>query len=265
MSSTSNEKSSNQVGGHAGAFKSKGDGVIQKKANDRELEFYTKTLPKHPALQELVPKFHGIENNDGIDYVSMEDLTFGFEQPCVLDVKLGTTSVDQTCSAAKIERINKKDQESTTAKIGMRITGMKVVRKNGEVIKRDKEWGRTVTEEGTFDALKVFFYDGERIRHELLKDLLVDLKKIRTYMCAQTDLQFISSSVLMVYDAADLTKPVRTRMIDFAHVWPTKQFDEGYILGIRKLIGYLEVMELLAKTEALDLTASNKETEATKN
>ncbi len=78
-------------------------GRIFKPAHPQEKEFY-ESIDKHPQLRKLVPKYHGTltyhpaadcnntpDTNNPAEYLVMEDLTYGFSHPCILDVKLGTT------------------------------------------------------------------------------------------------------------------------------------------------------------------------------
>jgi hypothetical protein len=56
----------------------------------------------------------------------MEDLTHYYEKPCIMDIKIGITSVGEDASPEKREAMRKKDEGSTTVTLGLRISGMRV-------------------------------------------------------------------------------------------------------------------------------------------
>lgn len=78
-------------------------------------------------------------------------------------------------------------------------------------------------------------------------------------MESQTDLKFISSSLLFIYEgdeSADVEKPAKItlKMIDFAHVSALKDGnkDEGYIFGTKNLIEDLQTLTAWEMSEMYD-------------
>lgn len=83
---------------------------------------------------------------------------------------------------------------------------------------------------------------------QLLSEFLCQLNNIRIWFEEQRHFLFYATSLLLVYDAADLLRNkersvlnVRVRMIDFAHVCPAHgSQDSNYLEGLCKLIEIIE-------------------------
>lgn len=80
---------------------------ITKLANGkREIEFYETLHDRNPELKEFVPQYFGTKSillaGKKIDCIALEDLTRGFKEPCVMDIKIGRRTWDPTASAEKI-------------------------------------------------------------------------------------------------------------------------------------------------------------------
>ena len=120
-----------QVGGHPGAFSVVEEGRITKKVGQVEANFYTKLAP---LCGDLVPKSFAVEQKGDDYFVTMEDLTIHFKYPCIMDIKIGTTSVGADCSPEKIARTKLKDALTTTSSVGFVLTGYRSFTKtnNGE-------------------------------------------------------------------------------------------------------------------------------------
>lgn len=58
--------------------------------------------------------------------IVLENLTFPFLRPNILDVKLGTVLYAEGASPEKIARMEKTAQETTSATTGIRLTGFQV-------------------------------------------------------------------------------------------------------------------------------------------
>ena len=105
-----------------------------------------------------------------------------------------------------------------------------------------------------FSVLKQFFTnDIHGLRKDIIKQILQKLKPIERWFRTQKILHFISSSILLIYEAgssstesckdcgskADL---VDVRMIDFVHVFPRNKTDRKYLHGLENLIKNLEMI-----------------------
>lgn len=56
----------------------------------------------------------------------MEDVTFGFKNPTIIDIKMGTSSVGEDATPEKRKEMEKKDLSTTTVTLGIRIVGGRV-------------------------------------------------------------------------------------------------------------------------------------------
>jgi len=238
-----------QAGGHAGAFLKVTEGRIMKKVSKNEFGFYSEILKNFPQVKPYLPGFYGTEARDGNNYVVLEDLTSPYKRPCILDVKIGLTSVGEDADPQKAEAMKKKDMATTTHTLGIRITAMKVYKKKtGEFTSYGKPWGKKVTQETMVDSLKEYFDNGEKLRVDLLPFYLEKLLEIQKHFHEQRHLRFYSSSLLFLYDGdsegPNAPKP-NIKMIDFAHVHEIKDKgrDEGYITGLKNLIDHLHKLK----------------------
>lgn len=239
------------VGGHGGEAIIIGPepGQIQKKVNhDAELDFYTSLLPNQNLSEEsmkLFPKFYGEIKRDDDVYIVMEDLTYGYDKPCMLDVKMGVCTVSPDANEEKRIKMGHNDETTTTKKLGQRLTGYRV----WNVKDQDYEKiGKTVTkkisnEEDYLKSLKKFFHNGEKLRTDVVQHFLGLLDNVHKYMSQQSEFTFYSSSLLFVYDGSNNEPHGRLKMIDFAHVFEIEEEDgrdEGYIFGLEKMIEYFK-------------------------
>eukprot|EP01114_Cavostelium_apophysatum_P014411 TRINITY_DN3738_c0_g1_i1.p1 TRINITY_DN3738_c0_g1~~TRINITY_DN3738_c0_g1_i1.p1 ORF type:complete len:462 (-),score=136.64 TRINITY_DN3738_c0_g1_i1:48-1433(-) len=243
----------NQTGGHVGNFRKLPGGKIMKATNKIEFDFYAKLNTDYPYLVDYAPTYYGPDRTDDRLWIIIQDLTFNMRKPCVMDVKMGTCSAGEDADAEKRESMVKKDLESTTTQMGIRITGMKVYNNMTQAYtQRTKSWGRDVTEATFTSSLAQYFDNGDRFRHDIVTALQKKLKTFRDWMDTQHNLRFYSSSLLFVYDAAATNlsdEPtegvVYWSMIDFAHVFPIKDGgkDDGYIVGMRNLMSQFETIQ----------------------
>lgn len=85
----SGKSSIKQEGGHADAFKDNNDGTITKTTSPDEATLYTKIRNEEDdtfaSLRDITPAIQNVKGNE----VTMEKLTHPFNNPVVLDIKLG--------------------------------------------------------------------------------------------------------------------------------------------------------------------------------
>jgi hypothetical protein len=75
--------------------------LVAKPCCKREAWFYR----NGGALKKYAPRFHGIKPCDkGVPSVLLEDLTSGYRNPCVMDVKIGVCTAAPDRTAVKQAR-----------------------------------------------------------------------------------------------------------------------------------------------------------------
>lgn len=180
--------------------------------------------------------------------IALEDINKKFVLPCVMDCKIGTRHYDDDASAEKRRRHIEKAEATTSAKCGVRYTGMQSFKRstgstNGFFEFRDKYDGRKLKEHDLIPEATWFFHDNFRVRVDCVRLILDRLCDLKNYLLAQDHFYFYSSSLLLVYEGApnDVAPPrFDVRMIDFAHtVLSNGNRDDGYMLGINYLIRIL--------------------------
>eukprot|EP01122_Echinamoeba_exundans_P011277 TRINITY_DN442_c0_g1_i2.p1 TRINITY_DN442_c0_g1~~TRINITY_DN442_c0_g1_i2.p1 ORF type:complete len:192 (+),score=21.76 TRINITY_DN442_c0_g1_i2:472-1047(+) len=169
----------------------------------------------------------------------MEDITSGMQKACVMDLKMGTQTWTDDAFYLKRLQLESRDSTTTTAKLGFRITGFRVYRKDKSSFDvRDKDSCGQVTESTAEHFLQDFFQDGSRFRVDVLTFYIRRLRELMSWFREQSRISFYSSSLLFVYDSE--TERVDLRMIDFAHVKLVENNalhrDIGYIVGLENLI-----------------------------
>lgn len=92
------------------------------------------------------------------------------------------------------------------------------------------------------DAIQKFFYDGISVRKDVIEYLLDRLLVLTNWFELGGHFSLVSSSLLIVYDAALSTVKADIRMIDFAHVRdiPDCEKDEKYLYGLKNLVKILK-------------------------
>nr|XP_039259771.1 inositol hexakisphosphate kinase 2-like [Styela clava] len=197
-----------------------------------------------------------------ITYIILENLTKKFEKPCILDMKTGTQLYAKSeCTQEKFSHRERKNRTTTTAAIGLRLSGFQVYQDGGFVC-RDKFYGRGLTPKGLEDSVRLFFTGkNNALRRKMINNVI---EKVQINISVLSNLhgyRFFGSSIVVVYEGHDADvihvndKSPRTdvRLVDFAHC-RTEAFDDdeaktvgpdkGFIYGLSSFIQILKNIQI---------------------
>lgn len=228
----------NAAAGHDGVLSDESGEMIVKPCVQAEIDFYQTTATEHPDFAELMPTFMGTLSLGAPEQVSddqvaqlggdaaavqaqkdkrlhgakiatetaivLENLTSGFKQPNVLDLKLGARLYADGTSEEKAARLDKVASETTSGSLNFRIAGMKVW--NGKQFETyDKFYGRNFSAENVNEGFQTFFaslFTPLAKKEEsiaLLETILAEITKAR-HILERNESRMYSASVLIVYE-----------------------------------------------------------------
>ena len=164
--------------------------------------------------------------------VALESLTYPFEKPNTLDIKLGTVLYDNDAALAKKDRFTKVTATSTNKEFGFRFAGMKVYKghnaqpdfsKRTEGIPQitrdrfceyDGKWGKELKNDEVKDAFRSFLFEPEaRVDAEMssyvAQKFLGEVTKMKEVLEPLVTRMY-SASILFVYegDGDELRKQI---------------------------------------------------------
>lgn len=264
-----------QLSGHEGAFSPAGPGTIWKRRcpkDDTEVRAYLAL--QNDAMKEMVPKFYKEVEYKSEHYIEMQDLLAGFDEPSVMDIKMGTRTFTEcevknqvprhdlyekiiavdpnapTEEERKAETITKlrymefRENCSSTSSLGFRIEAVKYG-KSAPI----KDLKLVKTTEQITDTMRKFLSGRENGKQQILSRLKAMRKCLkRSPFCQQHEV--IGSSILLIHDD---TK-AGAWIIDFAKTnplpdgvkithrksWTYGNHEDGYLLGLDNLINVIE-------------------------
>lgn len=215
--------------------------------SEKEVEFYSTIRDKDPEFVQWIAGYHGVKevNQNGINgkFMIIDDLTYPYRQPSVVDLKMGVKTWEDDAPTEKIERESKK--YPLQRKIGFRLTGMRVF--NPEKQDFDiygKDYGYSLTEETLPNLFTNFFsFVKAEFRQTVIRSVIQQLESILDWFENRGHLQFICTSVLIIFegDTESDYHPI-VRLVDFAHMkqLAADQRDEGFIVGLKWILNDLK-------------------------
>ncbi|KAG8179274.1 hypothetical protein JTE90_026738 [Oedothorax gibbosus] len=218
---------SHQAAGHKHGQGRLGIGVLKHKNGDVlkpmfdgdrrasiELSFYRNVFETNQPdilIKELrcfLPEFHGIweTNIEGksVQYICLEDVSKNFENPSVLDVKMGCITYDDDANEDKI--LSQSTKFKYGEALGIRILGMKVYNddENNYLPKIEKSFWRKLAPDTFTSGLNHFLTTNKHINMLILSGFIHKLVKLSDWFSRQRLFKFIGSSLLFVYEGTFL-------------------------------------------------------------
>jgi hypothetical protein len=150
-----------------------------------------------------------------LPHLVLEDVTAPYDEPSVLDVKIGLITYDpNTSDLEKIASQTKKYPHQ--AEMGYSVAGMRVfnvLTKSYET--RNRQWGRALRRHEARLVFETFFFNGAGYEVQTAKDFMTELESVRDWMLRQTSHRFYSSSLLFVYEGDnEIDTPTIRRQLD---------------------------------------------------
>jgi len=234
---------------------------------------------KDDPIKPYIPQYYGVVQDDGNEFIQLEDLLGKFNNPCVMDCKMGVrTYLEEELMKAKEKPKLRKDMYekmcqidpqaptpeehrvhgvtkprymvwretiSTTATLGFRIEG---IRKTDGTSSKDF---KTVRSEDKVKEAFTSFFDGYLSNVQKYLDRLKTLKTALVKSNFFATHEVIGSSLLFVHDKSGAS----VWMIDFAKTirlpeplcpithdktWIPGNHEDGYLIGLSNLITIFE-------------------------
>ncbi|CAK9799981.1 Inositol-trisphosphate 3-kinase homolog [Anthophora quadrimaculata] len=270
-----------QLSGHPDGFAPAGPGTVWKRktggTENTERVVY-EALSKDEELRDCIARYYREVKYKGETFIELQDLLFGFNDPHVMDIKMGTRTflesevskitarsdlyqkmimVDPNAptkqeheqrAVTKLRYMQFREQQSSTCSHGFRIEAMKLP---GAPPITDLK--KVKSHQEVLDTIKMFLGT-----HKLAREkLLVRLRNLRSKIEASeyfTTHEIIGSSIFMIYD----NEKVGVWLIDFDKTreipnggsvthrkpWEEGNHEEGFLLGLDNLISLMEEVDL---------------------
>jgi 1D-myo-inositol-tetrakisphosphate 5-kinase/inositol-polyphosphate multikinase len=228
----------------------------------REKKFYADVFSGkedvNQKFQKVMPKYYGTcikkvgDKGERKEFLMIENLTHGYEKPCIMDVKIGVKTYGPDASQSKMDKQNSY-YKGTRDPFGFCVLGLSSFHgdEKDEPIVKDKKYGEFLNQENIEDFLHNYldfntFPENSKVLAKLFSSKLSTLLELFE---SQSTYHLYGSSILFVYDSVaaikfhkgeideeKLASVVNVTMIDFAHECDGEgNKDSNYLTGIQHL------------------------------
>ncbi|CAG9314225.1 unnamed protein product [Blepharisma stoltei] len=236
-----------QAGGHEGILIFRRDKVL-KRALPCELNFYTNLfnpnnqIPILLEFQKFVPKFYGSQLIDGSNYIVLENLLWEYENPSIMDCKIGRVTWTRDHSPPRCVTQQLRASKTTTSSLGFRITGLLIKDREGHVTDSiRKKQVFDITPDNILDYFARLVIRDDVFQEEVVDQFIMETQEILDWFRKQRVSTFFTCSVLYVNGF----NKAQTKFIDFSYVYESDgQRDTNMIEGLESLINTWEKLKM---------------------
>ncbi|KAJ9559689.1 hypothetical protein OSB04_004849 [Centaurea solstitialis] len=219
-------------------------------------------------IRRFFPVFHGtqvMKASDGVEHphIVLEDLASSRVNPTIMDIKIGSRTFGPEASDEYIAKCLKRDRETTSLRLGFRISGLQVYISEEVGFYKPP---RDLVLKSTTDEVKLLFrrfVSDDPTNHVLASEvyggpngILAQLLELKVWFEDQTVYHFCACSLLFMYEKTTASEGAspnpQVKLIDFAHVTEGKGvIDHNFLGGLCSLIKFLsEALEDLKDHDA---------------
>ncbi|XP_066248225.1 inositol-trisphosphate 3-kinase homolog isoform X3 [Euwallacea similis] len=266
-----------QLSGHPDSLAPAGPGTVWKKRSpnsDNTERIVYEELLKDPVLKDIVPKYYREVEYQGEMFIELQDLLHGFQDPYVIDIKMGTrtflesevrktvarpdlyqkmVAIDSNApseeehrqkAVTKLRYMQFRELQSSTCSHGFRIEAMKC---RGSPPVTDLK--KVKSSDEVIRTLDTFLGGRDTVRERLIARLCDIRSRIEQSEYFKYR-EMIGSSLFIIYDDSK----VGVWLIDFAKTnklpegksvnhrtpWVQGNYEEGLLFGFDQLITLIE-------------------------
>merc|ERR1712137_98977 len=176
-----------------------------------ELSFLKLSLD-FPDISHFFPRLIDVHFKHEEMWLGMKNALYGFEEPAVMDVKIGYRTHPPDSCAQRAAKREQKALETTSSKLGFRVVGAKFLGPGGGFLKVGYKHNINIGSDDVMDLFSKFFCSDA-----LICSSLQAIDEIADWMKLQRKFAFYSSSLLFAYDTRSADQVV-VRLIDFANL-----------------------------------------------
>ncbi|XP_018087712.1 inositol-trisphosphate 3-kinase A isoform X2 [Xenopus laevis] len=241
-----------QLAGHTGSFKAAANGTILKRYSENEKNAFE--LVMKDSLGHCVPAFHGVVERDGESYIQLDDLLNSFDEPCVMDCKMGIrTYLEEELIKARGKPKLRKDMYKKMIEVDPLAPTDEENSQQAVTKPRYMQWRETISSTSTLgfriegikkgDGTCNTHFKTTKTRDQIDQALL-------QFIDGNRDILVIGSSLLFVHDKkgkanvwlidfGKTTQLPEGRVLDHRIPWQEGNREDGYLYGFDNLIDIL--------------------------
>lgn len=268
-----------QLTGHPGFFAPASAVTVWKRqveGGSAEKTFYRAL--QHDHIKAFLPKFYREIHFNNDFFIEIEDLLQNFDNPSVMDIKMGTrtflesevensrmredlykkmVAIDVNAPSAdehqlgavtKLKYMQFRENQSSSTNLGFRIEALKMAYQAPQL-----DWKKTKTDKQVAEVLSTFVGHSTSLCRSFINHLHTLTRHLDSSKFFKTH-EIIGSSLLLMHDRSGATG---TWMIDFSKTlplpspikkithrlpWQPGNHEDGYLLGLDNLISLLTTM-----------------------